>query len=77
MRSVAATVNVKQGWKPLCEFLGCDVPPAQFPRENGGHAFVKQHKANTVTKVKSTIAYIFLFGIMILVAVLLVNVRAG
>ena len=28
--------NVKQGWKPLCEFLGCDVPEAEFPRENVG-----------------------------------------
>ena len=27
--------NVKQGWKPLCEFLGCDKPLyAPFPREN-------------------------------------------
>ena len=23
--------NVKQGWKPLCDFLGCDVPDAPFP----------------------------------------------
>ena len=26
--------NVKQGWKPLCDFLGCDVPELEFPREN-------------------------------------------
>ncbi|XP_078361376.1 uncharacterized protein LOC144645701 [Oculina patagonica] len=26
--------NVKQGWKPLCDFLGCDVPTVPFPHEN-------------------------------------------
>jgi len=28
--------NVKQGWKPLCEFLGCEVPKVEFPSENMG-----------------------------------------
>ena len=26
--------NVKQGWKPLCDFLGCEIPDIPFPREN-------------------------------------------
>ncbi|XP_020629799.1 uncharacterized protein LOC110066886 [Orbicella faveolata] len=26
--------NVKQGWKPLCEFLGCEIPDQEFPRQN-------------------------------------------
>ena len=26
--------NVKQGWKPLCDFLGCKVPTVAFPHEN-------------------------------------------
>ena len=26
--------NVKQGWKPLCDFLGCAVPKLAFPHEN-------------------------------------------
>ena len=26
--------NVKQGWKPLCDFLGCEVPKVVFPHEN-------------------------------------------
>jgi len=26
--------NVKQGWKPLCEFLGCKIPDQEFPRQN-------------------------------------------
>ena len=26
--------NVNQGWKPLCDFLGCEVPTVPFPHEN-------------------------------------------
>ena len=26
--------NVKQGWKPLCDFLECKVPTVAFPHEN-------------------------------------------
>ncbi|CAH3144128.1 unnamed protein product [Porites evermanni] len=26
--------NVKQGWEPLCDFLGCEVPTIAFPNEN-------------------------------------------
>ena len=26
--------NVKEGWKPLCDFLECEVPTVAFPREN-------------------------------------------
>ena len=26
--------NVKEGWKPLCDFLECDVPTIAFPRVN-------------------------------------------
>ena len=26
--------NVEQGWKPLCEFFGCEVPTITFPHEN-------------------------------------------
>ena len=26
--------NVKQGWKPLCDFLECEIPTVAFPHEN-------------------------------------------
>lgn len=26
--------NIKQGWKPLCDFLECDIPNVPFPHEN-------------------------------------------
>lgn len=28
--------RVQDGWKPLCEFLGCEVPPEPFPHLNEG-----------------------------------------
>ena len=34
--------NVKQGWKPLCEFLGCEVPEQEFPRANVGSTLNQQ-----------------------------------
>ena len=33
--------NVKQGWQPLCEFLGCEVPSREFPRRNVAGTEVK------------------------------------
>ena len=35
--------NVTQGWKPLCDFLECEVPPVTFPHEN-----IKSEITNTV-----------------------------
>jgi hypothetical protein len=36
--------EAKDGWAPLCEFLGKDVPDVQFPREAAGGQFEKQGK---------------------------------
>jgi hypothetical protein len=33
--------NVKQGWKPLCEFLGKPIPSGPFPRVNEREEFKK------------------------------------
>lgn len=35
--------HVKDGWKPLCEFLGKDVPEGEFPRVNDSAEFVRVH----------------------------------
>ncbi|XP_078361789.1 uncharacterized protein LOC144646136 [Oculina patagonica] len=42
--------NVKQGWKPLCEFLGCEIPDQEFPRANVAGA-----KDSTVNRFTSII----------------------
>ena len=34
--------NVKEGWKPLCDFLECEVPSVAFPHENIKAAVTKR-----------------------------------
>lgn len=36
--------NVKEGWGPLCDFLGTPVPDAPFPHENERAAFAARRK---------------------------------
>lgn len=36
--------NVKQGWGPLCDFLGQKVPDETFPRRNDKGAFAKNNE---------------------------------
>ena len=36
--------NVKQGWKPLCDFLGVPVPDTLFPRVNSTKEFHAKHR---------------------------------
>lgn len=38
--------NARQGWKPLCDFVGCCVPDLEFPRENVRSSLT--NKANSV-----------------------------
>ena len=35
--------NVKQGWKPLCDFLGVPVPDTPFPRVNSSEEWKKRN----------------------------------
>ncbi|KXS97466.1 hypothetical protein AC578_7357 [Pseudocercospora eumusae] len=34
-------MNVKDGWKPLCDFLRKEIPPWDFPRANSGEEFLE------------------------------------
>lgn len=34
-----------EGWKPLCNFLGRDVPIDDFPRVNDAAQFIAAHQA--------------------------------
>ena len=61
--------NVKQGWKPLCEFLGCDVPEVEFPRENIG-ASVMQRQIAAGYKQRKRVLF-FIFAISALLAAVL------
>ena len=44
--------NVKQGWKPLCEFLGCDVPELDFPRQNVALSFSEEKFSEKAEQAK-------------------------
>ena len=35
--------QISQGWKPLCEFLGKDVPEEDFPRADDWAAYKAHH----------------------------------
>lgn len=35
--------EIKEGWEPLCRFLGKEVPGEDFPRVNDTGEFVKLH----------------------------------
>ena len=31
--------DVREGWGPVCKFLGCGIPDMEFPRENSAESF--------------------------------------
>lgn len=41
--------EVKQGWEPLCKFLGVPVPDEPFPHENDRAEFQKFHRMLHIT----------------------------
>ena len=65
--------NVKQGWKPLCEFLGCDVPSIPFPRVNVAHSDTKS-KVSSLWKTERSAIYVIFFIIVLLAAVFVVRI---
>eukprot|EP01084_Bolivina_argentea_P228975 386584_1 len=52
--------NVKDGWKPLCNFLNVDIPKEEFPRSNDGEtaqkAFAKMRLVNDICNVLIVVA---------------------
>ena len=65
--------NVKQGWKPLCEFLGCDVPSTPFPRVNVAHSDTKSKISNN-WKTERYVIYVIFFIVFLLAAVFVVRI---
>merc|ERR1712062_907442 len=59
--------NVKQGWAPLCDFLGHEVPDCPLPRENmKGELFEKYSQTDFIKNVIRTSA-INIFLILLLI----------
>lgn len=38
--------NVKDGWEPLCNFLGVSVPDTAFPMKNVASSFIQEVTSN-------------------------------
>ena len=53
--------SIKQGWKPLCEFLGYNTLSTLFPRANVDNADSKKTFAGDAAEAKSTKAHTFMF----------------
>ncbi|MEO7222370.1 MAG: sulfotransferase family protein [Devosia sp.] len=46
------TYDVREGWQPLCRFLGCDIPAISFPKLNSSKQFTEtEWKDETATTV--------------------------
>ena len=61
--------SVKKGWKPLCRFLGCNVPDQEFPSVNVGLSFVKGQVSTRLQLLKRNI--IMFLGTSVLIVLLL------
>jgi len=70
--------NVKQGWKPLCDFLGCKVPTVPFPHENirGEIAHMPMEATRMGRQIKWEIqrsVFISFFALLMVVAIIIAS----
>ncbi|MCX6032700.1 MAG: sulfotransferase family protein [Chloroflexi bacterium] len=63
--------EVKEGWEPLCKFLGAPVPDEPFPHENAGIATVEKLMQRILLTDLLKIALPVLVGIAVVVIVLI------
>jgi len=67
--------NVKEGWEPLCEFLGVPVPDEPFPHENVGTKQVEKLMGQIVLKDIFKFALPYLAGIAAIVILIILLLR--
>ncbi len=63
--------DVKQGWEPLCKFLGKPIPEVPFPNTND------TKRMQTIFKVMNFIGYVIALSIGIFVALLAILIGFG
>ena len=64
--------NAQQGWKPLCDFLGCEVPAVAFPHENirnGAISKMSMSATRTGRRIKFEIQKNVLVAISVVVVI--------
>ena len=59
--------NLKQGWEPLCKFLGCEIPREDFPWVNAGQSLLLAQLAKRRQKFAIKFLFISLFVILLAV----------
>ncbi|RDL32350.1 uncharacterized protein BP5553_08806 [Venustampulla echinocandica] len=60
--------NVKQGWGPLCEFLGVEQPKAKFPRVNDSASFKETHNNDLLRVGAKVVAALSVLGLAVWLA---------
>lgn len=63
--------DVKEGWQPLCDFLGVPVPDEPFPHVNSSEDFARVNMKSTFSLLKPQILLPVIAGIAIAVRVYL------
>ena len=66
--------NVQQGWKPLCDFLGCEVPTVAFPHENVKGEVAKNLVALSMSRFGRQVKWEIQRNVSVIFCVLLVIV---
>ena len=61
--------NVKEGWDPLCKFLGMDVPDHPFPGKNNRLAKKEADRKIFVSTAMEKVGKIIAFVLVITVAI--------
>ena len=59
--------NVKEGWGPLCKFLGIDHPETEFPRGNDTVTLNKRFEAALKLTLKAIAARIAIVVVVVMV----------
>jgi len=63
--------EVKDGWEPLCKFLGAPVPNEPFPHDNAGIATVDKMMKRLLLSDLIKLAWPWLIGLALVIAVLI------
>ena len=58
---------MKQGWKPLCEFLGCDIPDQEFPRQNVKGELAKLVNSMITDAIRKLVVVFAVFVFLIII----------
>jgi hypothetical protein len=58
--------EIKEGWGPLCDFLGVEEPDKPFPHLNDTHTFRKRIRRRIIFALAAPIAGVSLAGLALL-----------